>query len=551
MGVNKGSSNLGTAVVLFLVGCIICFSNGFTYMHPMDQSIVFDGAWRLICGQRFIQDFATPIGFVPMVLQASFFKLLGVNWTAYCIHAAVLNGLFVSLVFSAFRLLNANMLVAFYFALLSGVVFYAPMATPFADQHAFFFSFAAIVAVLGTSKTSGVSRAVLWVSVPVLGAMALLSKQIPSAFLLFGVLVLLPLTIKRNQWKTAIGALSFGTLLSVLLFLCIFPFEQLANGQVWETVIAIPSELGKTRWSEMESFSWSWIRNLYLRPFRTLSNQNFWDSVIVLLPILMIPIAWFVPNIRRTIELRTDFKLLFLLVLVHVSSSQFIVLTGNQKENGIPFIFLTIGLAVVWLLNSKVSGTLFGRYKSWIRVVSYGLCGILFMTTGWEAWEFHQDVNRTRKVLDAEFIADSEKDVQLNEYGFDGVEYNAPWHHGSLRPDSLVGFLKRFETPPKVFLWGDMSLIYGLSDIEPISPVLWMHSGLTFPDTATAGFVEFRNRFSDDIITQQPDLVVFEHHSRTTSTHVRWSQFPKLEEWLRNSVKRTEFVGGFEVYYLK
>lgn len=547
----KVFSNIFAPVLLFVLGYFICFRNGFTYLHPMDQSIVFDGAWRLLCGQWFFEDFKTPVGFVPILLQAVFSKAFGVNWTAYCIHAATLNGLFAVLVYCTLRLYNSNVLVAFYFALVSSVVFYAPMATPYPDQHAFFFSFATMVAVLATSRSRGVVRYILWWCVPFLGALALLSKHIPSAFILLGAFLLFLFVVRKEPWKPLVMGLSAGTLVSVLFVLWIFPLEQIRTGAVWETVIAIPSELGQGRWVESGSFSWRWVRSVYLRPFQVLTGHNFWDSVLVLFPIVVVPVAWLIPNFRKAIDLRYDTKLLALLVFVHVSSSQFIVLTGNQRENGIPFIFLTIGLTVVWFMRSKVLTTIFSRKENWVRPITYGFCSILVLTTAWEAWEFDQEINQDRKVLDAEFIPRDVQDVVMNDYGLDGLKYNAAWYHSQLRPDSLIGFLRSFENDPKVFLWGDMNLIYGLSEIEPITPLLWLHSGLTFPDTNSTGFREFKEEFSNHIINENPSMVIFEHHTRKTATHVDWNRFPKLDVWLRESVRRTEFVGGFEVYYLK
>ncbi len=517
----------------------------------MDQSIVFDGAWRLLCGQWFIEDFKTPVGFVPILMQAAFFKVLGVNWTAFCVHAAVLNGLFTLLVFYYLKWSGSKLQMAVYFAALSTVVFYAPMATPFPDQHAFFFSFACIVAVLGTSHFSGTKRTLLWLFVPILGMLALLSKHIPSAFLLIGAAVLVLVQIAKGEKKPAFFGLGIGAVLASLLVLLVFPIARLQDGSVWETVVSIPMELGQGRMDETEAISLVWIRNLYLRPFQVLTSHNFWDSVLVLLPIVFVPLAWLVPKVRRTIDLIHESKLVLVLVLVHVSSAQFIRLTGNQEENGIPFIFLAIGLAVTWLLNSKIPATLFSRKTVLVRSVSLVFCAILVATSGWEAIQFNMRVNETRKVLDTEFIHANNNTVTLKEHGFDGLLYNAAWHHGSLRPDSLVMFLKATDPDDSVLLWGDMNLVYGLSGKEPVSSVLWLHAGLTLPDTLSNSFPAFADEFSDHIINADPRFVVFEHHSRSTSAHVRWRQFPRLEEWLQKSVIRTEFVGGFEVFHLK
>src|SRR5262245_16424312 len=106
---------------------------------PLDQSIVFDGAWRVQCGQLPVRHFGTPSGVVPIFIQAAFFRMLGVTWFAYCLHAALANGLFVFLVFGLLRRLDARPALAFVYALLSAVVMYPPFGVPYMDQHAFLF----------------------------------------------------------------------------------------------------------------------------------------------------------------------------------------------------------------------------------------------------------------------------------------------------------------------------------------------------------------------------------------------------------------------------
>jgi hypothetical protein len=89
--------------LLFLFGFALCLHHGRVGLMPLDQSIVFDGAWRLLCGQVPFRDFGTPAGLAPIALQALLFGAFGVSWFVYCLHAAIFNGLFCVL---AFRLLR-------------------------------------------------------------------------------------------------------------------------------------------------------------------------------------------------------------------------------------------------------------------------------------------------------------------------------------------------------------------------------------------------------------------------------------------------------------
>ena len=120
--------------------------------HPLDGSIVFDGAWRILSGQVPLRDFDTPDSIVPSLLQAFAFRAFGVNWFVYCAHAAVINGLFCVVVFLLLRALAAGPWLATGYALLSGLVLYPPFGVPFREQHAFFFTALGLLAAVGAPR---------------------------------------------------------------------------------------------------------------------------------------------------------------------------------------------------------------------------------------------------------------------------------------------------------------------------------------------------------------------------------------------------------------
>ena len=69
----------------------LAFQSGRNGFFALDQSIIFDGAYRIISGQTPYRDFFMPIGPVVFWIQAVFFKLFGVNYTAYLLHSAFVN----------------------------------------------------------------------------------------------------------------------------------------------------------------------------------------------------------------------------------------------------------------------------------------------------------------------------------------------------------------------------------------------------------------------------------------------------------------------------
>src|SRR4051812_41759698 len=71
-----GCALLGGAALLFT------WLTGHRGVFLLDQSMIFDGGWRLLQGQVLYKDFLVPFGPVTFVIQALSFKVFGVNWSA-------------------------------------------------------------------------------------------------------------------------------------------------------------------------------------------------------------------------------------------------------------------------------------------------------------------------------------------------------------------------------------------------------------------------------------------------------------------------------------
>ena len=205
---------------LFFWGCALCLSVGRIGFMPLDQSVVFDGAWRLLSGQVPFRDFTAPDGLTPIVLQVLFFEALGVTWFAYCLHAAVFNGLFCCLTYGLLRALASNRATALVYGALGGVVFYPPFGTPYREQHAFFFSLLAImITVIARNRRRGWGTNLLWLLVPFVVTLGYFSKQIPTLFVV-PLLTVYLLVRGRDRLLDALAWMGVGTILvSALLIL--------------------------------------------------------------------------------------------------------------------------------------------------------------------------------------------------------------------------------------------------------------------------------------------------------------------------------------------
>src|SRR5437867_2178167 len=78
-----------TAIVVF--AGVFVWIVGHRGFFLMDQSILFDGAWRVFQGQVQYRDFFSTFPPVTFFIQSLFFHLMGVGYSAMVAAAAVLN----------------------------------------------------------------------------------------------------------------------------------------------------------------------------------------------------------------------------------------------------------------------------------------------------------------------------------------------------------------------------------------------------------------------------------------------------------------------------
>ena len=218
-----------------LAVAVVVWSFGWTYLcgrrgiFIFDQSIIFDAGWRILAGQTPYKDFQ--FGMTPLVpaIQAGFFSLFGVNWTAYVISAATFGAAAAACAMRMSRLLfgQERKTLALASGFLMGSFFQAIFGTLFFEQVAFYFCLLGMQLVLESLRFSNKTRFWFLAAAGVCGTLAFLSKQNAGALslVLLGFLVIvagLPRLgeIVKGVLAYGAGALSAGGLFVLWLFTC-------------------------------------------------------------------------------------------------------------------------------------------------------------------------------------------------------------------------------------------------------------------------------------------------------------------------------------------
>jgi hypothetical protein len=534
--------------LLFLWGTVLCLFYGRMGFVPLDQSIVFDGGWRIISGQVPFRDFSAPNNVVPIVIQGLFFKVLGVNWFAYCLHAAIFNGLFCLLTFSFLRLMGGSTWVSAFYAFLSGVIFYPPLGVPFMDQHAFFFVLLTLwLAVWGVKTHSLPQKLLSWIFLPIATVVAFLSKQIPTLFAVPVVVIIVLVMTGKKHFKTMLAAVLSSTAGMAIVLAMAIKLLNIDIFQMKSALFDLPSRMGRERIADYILYSPIHIKlNSLFYPFSkkiTLKLHSFDLIYISVLAVLVISILSYLklfPGFKM-INIKGNYRKIALALSLLVICNLFILWTLNQAENGIPFLFISLGLvhiAIFGLLSFRIEQKKAAGLK-------YVLIFIFLFVAVLDAYVFNKNVNSTRMVNEFEpgrkFGTSSDKLPS----GFKFIDFGVPLDCWFPPMDfkRTVEYLKSQKA--NFFLLGDSSIIYGLTGRPSVNPVLWFHPGYTMPLLDSDDFYLYEERLLENIQKYKVKYLVLERSS--TFFDVSLNSFKKLASLIiENSAENREF-GKFKI----
>ncbi len=534
---------------LFVWGTAVCLFYGRIGFMPLDHSAIFDGAWRLLCGQMPFRDFTTPNSIVPIVFQVAFFKLLGVNWFSYCLHASIFNGLFCLLVFFCLRGSGGSSWLSFFYAFLSGLVFYPPYGLPSHDQHAFFFSFLALVVVLFSSRTSSLSgKAVSWFLLPVVLVAAYLSKQVPTVFAAPLVFFILLTTTKKRQLKIMGGIVGLSVLAIIGSFYAALKIFRLDLAQVKSSLWTFPSQMGKFRLNfylakySAREFVKAFFYPRPLEQFSLKLNSFYliYISAVVVAALLTIWLLKTGVN-KKNIKTRESSWAIFMSVALLAICNIFVLFTLNQGENGLPYLFAALGFAHI-----GVVGLFPARDRNKRTFVLKGTISLFFIiVAAFDGVTFNNQVNRTRMVHDFNLqgrrIAPAAEVPEELKF----MVFVMPPHYrfSALSLKKTAEFLRGEKAT--FFLLGDTSILYALAHRPSTNPVLWFHPGLTIPPVDSEDFHIYEERLLENLRKYKVKYLVLEGDQ--TWLGLSPGNFKKLGLLVRGDSTQDKDFGGFKV----
>jgi hypothetical protein len=511
---------VATSCLLFAIGVGVNLTFGRRGFLPLDQSIVFDGGWRLVSGQVPFHDFVAPSGLVPSAIQAAFVSVLGVTWFAYCLHASIVNGLFAIAVYGLLRACGATRVEAGGAGALSACFFYPPAGTPFMDQHSFFFMTLMFLAVAWGTVGAGTTELIAWFAVPILFTLGYLSGQIPVAFGAVAVAVWVAVQPRRApRWLAALAA---GTAFAACCLVAVHAVWPLDWSAAWTYTVALPLQVAGDRTARPGAIGP--LRMVLATLVRFPLWVKMWSLDLAL--VAAIPLVF----VRRS---RPHWALqVWLLVTCIVTTAAFLAFTRTLMQTGLALTMVIVGVAIV-----GVRETLPGAMAAPL-IAFMGLAAVrdtvVFAAT--------VDIPRLEHV---QFnAAEADRAVGHLPPGLEFMRWSrGPSGYDADELTALVRFLR--ESDGNFLLVGDSSILYGLTGKPSVSPVLWMDPRLTMPHPEAPEFVAFERDLIERARRAGVRRIVLDRPK--TWTHLTFDHFPQLVALTKNGGCGVRSFGGARV----
>ena len=230
--------------ILVIISFTINQYYAYTGVLPVDSFSTFNAGYDVLNGAIPFKDYWILKGITLDFIQAGFFKIFGISWFSYSIHASTFNSIFALATFFTLRKFDLEIKYSFFYSVLASILMYPTYGTPFTDHSTAIFC---ILAVYSLCIAIKFEQKIYWFYIPILIFLAFFTKQTPTGY--FGILIILIsilyLILNFNKKIFLFGAL--GVILPVVLFFLYIFFKKISLDSIITQYFLYPMSLGETR----------------------------------------------------------------------------------------------------------------------------------------------------------------------------------------------------------------------------------------------------------------------------------------------------------------
>jgi len=372
-------------IVLFLLLCAfsILINNfyGNIGIFPIDSLGFFDTAYSILLDKHPFKDFWIFSGPLVDYIQAIFFKLFGLNWTSYVLHASIFNLIITGFVFYTLNTHGLNVYISFFYSLLFAVLCYPVAGTPFAYQHSFILS---LISLLTLSLAIKTKSNLYWFLLPIFMVLAFFSMQVPSSYINLIIIIFGIFYFVKNFDRKNFYYFIFGCLFTLFLLILYFTIFKIPLKDFIVQYILFPLTIGGERYAGTDTA----FVSIYSKfTFRSIIHHFKFIHIFIILLIVITFFNYF----KKSKFILTSEEIIINLILI-LSSLTFIfhqLITANQT-----YIF-----SLIPLLGGFVHIYLQKHYSKNKIAQLFVLFLVVFSSV-----KYHKEYNSKRKFMDLQHV---------------------------------------------------------------------------------------------------------------------------------------------------
>ena len=414
-------SDLYLSIVFLVILTIFSISTNIYYgnigVFPIDTFAFFDTAYSILLNKHPFRDIWITTGPLVDYIQAFFFKIFGVNWLSYLLHASFFNFLITITIFFTLKTFGLKSKYSFFYSLSVALLCYPLAGTPFAYQHSFILSIISLMLLCVSIKTE--SR-FLWFLLPITMVFAFLSMHVPSSYInlviIFSILIYF---ILNYNYSIIVSFLlgSFSVLTITILFFIYFDIPFINFIQQY---ILFPISVGDYRLSNPD-YAFSLGANLTFR--RIIGHFKF---IHIFLFFIIGSLIFILTNKEKFFDKKKDLIIYLSIVAATVLFIFHQLITANQT-----FIFSIIPIL------AGISHLLLTKYISKKNIYKF----IIILLVTFSTTKYHLEYNEKRKFMDLQNVnLDKAVNANLIDKKFRNLKWITPFFPGS--PNEEISLLK-------------------------------------------------------------------------------------------------------------
>lgn len=470
-------SNKIFIISLGFLSFYINYHYGFIGIMPMDNTVLFNGGYRVLEGYRPFTDYWLVTGPLLDYLNAFFFKLLGVSWSTFIIHSSIINSLFAIISYFLFKKIGLSNLFSFIYSLLISILFYPIVGTPFVDHHSVFFMIAAFYTLIFFIKTKNFNY---FIFIPPILLFSFLSKQTPAAYgiIIISFFILLLSSIYKDKKKVILMNSTIGSVMALVLLFLFFFVTEINFYDFLQQYIFFGSSIGGDR-----------LANYKFSLINVIIKYKFISIFVFILLFVLIKL-----KIKNFLT-KDDFLILSIFICLSILLIFHQMITLNQN-----FIFFLIPL-LCGIAHSFYKKTFETNYLLTILII---IC--LFST-----FKYHVRFNEERKFNELENIDVSKSiDAKIIDVKLKGLKWISHLNPNNPREEvnDIIEILKYLKNDKNnKILITEYQIISPILDVYDNSPNQWHHPSVSFPTKGDKYFENYKSYFISKIKEKEVNYI--------------------------------------------